>query len=294
VEWTALLLLVVAVLLGAVGAVVETAAPAAGLARALRCAVLAGCHGEDAELQAAYGGEVAGLVRAFAPGLDYEPGTLTLPVDFRACRTHRCADAPDRVRSDVWRSARGARATAFTHVVRRGGEVYIQYWLYYPDSTWNGRAYALGRALRHTPTGWLAGRLAGHHDDDWESYQVRITASGAVLARSSAHNGYAGGRHWPEVDQLPFELPSPAWRATGVRLRRRHGNWVAPSGWTHVSRGSHAGFVPAGPGDDRRTASDGVALVPIERLDAAARATDFAIVPPWRKPVYREPDRNDT
>jgi hypothetical protein len=199
VEWTALLL-VVAVGLGVAGAAAGMAAPAAGLARALRCAVLAGCHGEDAELAAAYGGEVAGLVRALAPGLDYEPGTLALPVDFRACRAHRCADARDRAGEDVWRSARGARATAFTHVVRRGGQVYIQYWLYYPDSTWNGRAYALGRALRHTPTGWLAGRLAGHHDDDWESYQVRIAASGEVLARSSAHAGYAGGRHWPAVD----------------------------------------------------------------------------------------------
>src|SRR3954469_25389234 len=102
VEWTALLL-VVGVLLGA-RAAAGMAAPAAGLARALRCAVLAGCHGEDAELAAVYGADMAGLVRAFSPGLDYEPGTLTLPVDFRACRAHRCADAPDRASADVWRS----------------------------------------------------------------------------------------------------------------------------------------------------------------------------------------------
>jgi hypothetical protein len=118
-----------------------------------------------------------------------------------------------------------------------------------------------------------------------------------VLARSSAHNGYAGARHWPSVDQLPFEVPVPqgtTWRATGIHVRRRHGNWVAPSGWTHVTRGSHAGFVPSGPGADRRTESDGLALVPIERLSPADRRIDFGIVAPWRKRVYADPGRNDT
>jgi hypothetical protein len=129
VEWVALLLAVV-VALGAVGATFGLAGPAAGLARALRCALLAGCHGEDSELARAYGADVAGLARAFAPGLDYEPRTLTLPVDFRACRSHRCADAPDRGGADVWSSARGRVATAFTHVVDRrpqGGDLFIQY-----------------------------------------------------------------------------------------------------------------------------------------------------------------------
>ena len=299
VEWTALLLIVV-VALGATGAAVGAAPTAAGLARTIRCAVLAGCHGEDAELQAAYGGDVAGLVRAFAPGFDYEPGTLTLPVDFRSCRSHRCSDAPDRAGADVWRSRRGRQATVFTHVVdrrARGGDLFVQYWLYYPDSTWNGRLHALGRTLPFTPTGWLAGRMAGHHEDDWETYQVRITRAGEAYARASAHNGYAGGRGWPNLNQLPVEVPVPGgapWRGGGVRLRRRTGAWVAPSGWTHVSRGSHAGFVPAGPGDDRRTESNGVRLVPIERLDAAALESDFAIVPPWRKPVYADPERTDT
>ncbi len=298
VEWTAVLLVVV-LALGAAGAAVGMAAPAAGLARAIRCAVLAGCHGEDAELEAAYGEDVAGLVRAFAPGFDYEPGTLTLPVDFRSCRAHRCSDAADRRGADVWRSRRGRRATVFTHVLDRrgrGGDLFVQYWLYYPDSTWNGSAYALGRALRHTPTGWLAGKAAGHHDDDWESYQLRITSAGEVYARASAHAGYAGRRGWPGLNQLPVEVPVPRgpWPGGGVRLRRRTGAWVAPSGWTHVSRGSHAGFVPAGPGDDRRTESNGVRLVAIERLDAAALGTGFAIDPPWRKPVYADPERTDT
>jgi hypothetical protein len=296
VEWTALLLVVA---LALAGVAVGVSAPAAGLARAIRCALLAGCHGEDARLEAAYGSDVAALVRAFAPGFDYEPGALALPMDFRSCRAHRCADAADRRGADVWRSRRGRQATVFTHVVDRrgaGGDLFIQYWLYYPDSTWNGHAYALGRALPVTPTGWLASLVSGHHDDDWESYQVRITRAGQTYARASAHGGYAGGPGWPNLNELPVEVPVPRvppWRG-GVRMRHRTGAWVAPSGWTHVSRGSHAGFIPVGPGRHRRTESSGVRLVPIERLDPVDLGTSFAIVPPWHKPVYTDPERTDT
>src|SRR3954471_627851 len=172
VEWTGLVLLVAAAL--AAGGAVAATLGAGGLARSLRCAVLAGCRGEDRALGAAYGDDVAGQVRAWAPGFVYEPGTLTLPVDFRRCRAHRCADAPDARGRDVWRSGSGeSRATVFTHVVDRrgqGGPLYLQYWLYYPDSTYMGKAWALSRArvVRDTPVGGLAGKVAGHHEDDWE------------------------------------------------------------------------------------------------------------------------------
>lgn len=285
VEWTALLLVAGLALAGAAVAV-GLAAPAAGLARAVRCAVLAGCHGEDRELEAAYGREVAGVVRAFAPGLDYEARTLTLPVDFPSCRSHRCADAPDRPGVDVWHSLRGRPATAFTHVVdrrARGGELFVQYWLYYPDSTWSGKLRLVGRLAPLTPLGWWSGKAAGFHRDDWESFQVRVTRDGQVYARASAHNGYAGRQTWPNLNELPPEIPV-----------RRTGAWVHATGWTHVSRGSHAGFIPTGPGGDRRTESSGLRLVPIERLDARALATRFAIAAPWRKPVYDNPERTDT
>jgi hypothetical protein len=49
-----------------------------------------------------------------------------------------------------------------------------------------------------------------------------------------------------------------------------------------------------GPGVERRTESDGVTLVPIERLGDGARRRRFAIVPPWRKAVYAQPDRTDS
>lgn len=287
VEWTGLVLVVAAVLATA-GAVAGTLT-APWLARAIRCAVLAGCRGEDRALAAVYGDDVAGQVRAWAPGFVYEPGTLTLPVDFRRCRAHRCADAPDAAGQDVWRSATGqSRATVFTHVVDRraqGGALYVQYWLYYPDSTYQGTAYAVSRAkvVRDTPVGALAGKVAGHHEDDWESYQIKLMPDGRVFARASAHNGYAGRKRWPNLNELP-DTP-----------RRRTGAWTPDTGWTRVSRGSHAGHIPDGPRDDeRRTEANGVALVPIERLSGGDLATSFAIVPPWRKPVYDDPERTDT
>jgi hypothetical protein len=287
VEWTGLVLLVAAVLAGA-GATVG-ALHAAVLARSIRCAVLAGCRGEDRALSAVYGDDVASQVRAWAPGFVYEPGTLTLPVDFRRCRAHRCADAPDAAGEDVWRSATGeSRATVFTHVVDRrgeGGALYVQYWLYYPDSTYQGTAYAISRTrvVRDTPVGDVAGKVAGHHEDDWESYQVKVMPDGRVFSRASAHHGYSGPKRWPNLNELPGHD------------RRRTGAWTPGTGWTRVSRGSHAGHIPQGPRDDeRRTEADGVTLVPIERLSGADLATSFAITPPWRKPVYAEPERNDT
>jgi hypothetical protein len=287
VEWTGLVLVVAAVL--GTATMVAGALAAGPLARSIRCALLAGCHGEDRVLAVAYGDDVAGQVRAWAPGFVYEPGTLTLPVDFRRCRAHRCADAPDARGADVWRSAVGeSRATVFTHVVdrrARGGPLYLQYWLYYPDSTFLGPAHAVSRApvVRHTPLGALAGKVAGHHDDDWESYQLKLMPDGRVFVRASAHNGYAGRRRWPNLNELPGED------------RRRTGAWTPYTGWTRVSRGSHAGHIADGPGDDeRRTESDGVALVPIERLSRSDLAGSFAITPPWRKPVYADPERTDT
>jgi hypothetical protein len=288
VEWTTLVLVVALALGGA--AYASAALDAPWLGRALRCAVLAGCRGEDARLEAVYGADAAAFVRAYAPGIVYEPRTLTLPVDFRDCRSHRCSDAPNRRGADVWESTAGRRATVFTHVVDRradGGDLFIQYWLYYPDSTYLGPAYAASKSLRgplaRTPAGVITRALAGHHSDDWESYQVRISRAGGVLARASAHHGYSGYRRWPNLNELPPQLPV-----------RRTGAWTPVTGWTRVSRGSHAGHLVDAPGVERRTESDGVTLVPIERLGDGDRRGRFAIVPPWRKPVYDQPERTDT
>jgi len=283
VEWVALLLLVAITFTGGLAAAASAGAPLApGFARTLRCALLGGCHGEDATLGDAYGGDVAAIVRGYTPSLVYEAGTLTLPVDFRSCRAHRCADAPDARGADVWRSTRGRQATLFTHVVDRrpAGDLYVQYWLYYPDSTWLHSPWA----LRHAPLiGGLARSLAGHHSDDWESVQIRVSRAGRVLMRASAHNGYAGRKRVINFNEAPEWLPGP-----------RHSPWTPTTGWSRVSRGSHAGHLVDGPGVERRTRADGLRLVPIESLSDAERATLFAIDPPWSKPVFEDPARGDT
>lgn len=284
IEWAGVVLLVAVALAGATAVTAVLGAP--GLARAIRCAVLAGCHGEDALLGRIYGPDAAAAVRAFAPSFAYEGGTLTLPVDFRSCRSHGCSDAPDARGRDVWRSHLGRRATVFTHVVDRrpGGSLYVQYWLYYPDSTYQGGAYRVSRGiLARTPAGWLARQVAGHHEDDWESYAMRLDPDGSVWARASAHHGYAGRRHWPNLNEAP-DLPA----------RPRTGAWTTATGWTRVSRGSHAGHIPDGPGGERRTESDGVRLVPIESLTPDELATRFAISSPWHKPVYLDPEDTGT
>src|SRR5215212_8423577 len=138
VEWIGMLLLIALALAAAVALVpaVDGRPLGAAIARALVCAVKNDCHAESEALGHAYGARDAALVREQAPNLVYEPGTFTLPVDYRRCRSHRCSDAPDDRDLDVHRSARGGmQATAFTHVARRGGSTYIQYWL-----NWTGRS----------------------------------------------------------------------------------------------------------------------------------------------------------
>jgi hypothetical protein len=44
----------------------------------------------------------------------------------------------------------------------------------------------------------------------------------------------------------------------------------------------------------RWTPADGLRLIPIERLTGRARRTRFSITPPWRKPVYRDPEDEGT
>src|SRR5688500_16990895 len=120
IEWTALVLLVALM----VGGLLAAAAHADGrsfaglLVHRLVCAARDGCGDGRSALVAAYGPRDAALVRSHAPNV-YEKGTFALPVDFRRCRSHACADAPNDPDLDVHRSARGGiPATAFTRVIR--------------------------------------------------------------------------------------------------------------------------------------------------------------------------------
>jgi hypothetical protein len=294
VEWTAVVLLV-ATTLGLAGA--RSPGPdgrsfGGFLAHRIVCAARGGCRDGDASLARAYGSRDARLVRAHAPNLVYEPGERSLPVDYRRCRSRACSDAPDDRDLDAHRSRRGAAATAFTRVVHRRGRTYVIYWLYYPDSntTWLGSDRAWNVARLH-PLVSAGARLAlgsdrypGYHPDDWEAFAVRIDRDGTVWARASAHG------HWQ-----------------GCRERRCRNAWIRSTGWSRVSRGSHAGHIPVEgvrgghgyrrarfPGRDlreRSSTAEALRLVPLESLDRSGYRPlpHGGVDPPWTKRAYRDP-----
>lgn len=296
IEWTAVVLVVALALSAAVVFVPAIDGRSFGgwLAHRMLCAMGARCDSHGTELAAAYGARDVALLRRFAPNIVYEPGTHTLPVDFRVCRSHACSDAPDDPSLEVSRSSRtGTPAVAFTHVVHRGGETFLQYWFYYPDSpsTFLG-SHAV---LKHLPGGDPA-----DHPDDWEGYQVRVGADGRAFVRATSHHGYQGCKE--------------------LQCKNR---WIDWTGWTRVSKGSHAGHIPYEsrwqveptrrhgpasraltgyrplyPGRDlheRTTSAAALDLIPIETLAPVTLGSDFGeITPPWRKDVYLDPDSEST
>src|SRR3954470_23642257 len=136
-EWTGVVCLVALVLGAAVAFVPAVDGRSFGsvIAHSIVCAVKGGCDSGDDALRAAYGSTDAELVRRFAPNIVYEPGTHTLPIDFRRCRSHHCSDAPDDQSVDTASSSRGVPAAAFTHVLHRGASTFLQYWFNWKDRT---------------------------------------------------------------------------------------------------------------------------------------------------------------
>jgi hypothetical protein len=219
---------------------------------AILCAAFDGCPGA---LEDAYGEDLARKVRDYAPNIVYERRSAELPVDYRRCRDVSCSNGSDEPQA-IAESAFDLPVTAFTRVIDRrsgGGAVYLQYWLYFPESFSGGIGRRLGPLKSHWP---------GFHKDDWEGYQVRIEGE-RVSARATAHGGYEGLKG------------SAGW-----------GSWT---GWYRVSGGSHAGHLVNGNTGERTTPSSSLRLVPLETL-GGRDLEDFAISPPWRKDVYRDPE----
>jgi hypothetical protein len=191
------------------------------------------------------GGGDEAIAGRWAPRLVLERGTVGVPVDPRTCRAVACSI--------------GATPVLFTHVIHRGATTYVQYWAYWPDSSWHG--------------------IAGRHADDWESFQIRIDADGTAWARASAHHGYTGHRIGPDLN---INQVRPQW----VPERWRRG-WVRWARGYRVAKDSHAGFVTSSVEEGGVTPT----LVPIE--DARLPQTS-AITPPWRKAVYTNPESSAT
>ncbi len=288
-EWVALVF-VVALLAVGVAAAVGARLPGTALARTVAERIVCaaglgetGCAGvPDPELVAEYGAELGALVRGEAPLLAYEEGMRVLPVDFRTCRRNGCSvGAPE---GEVDASQSGEAVTLFVHAVdcraegmadsteagydcsgSRAGFLYLQFWAYYPSS----------HSLRGLP------REVGYHDDDWESFQMRV-ATDEAEARASSHHGYnlrGGAGNWLND--------------AGITQRPA---WGLSSGRYYISSGSHAGHVWEEPGPLHRwTPGARIRLVPIEEV-ARSRWSEaaFAVTPPWRKEVYTDPENEGT
>ena len=151
-EWLGIELVVSLALAAIVAAAVNLPG---GLVRTLTAQLLCaaslgeGCGGQPSALTLAYGPELAELVALRVPTLEYEKGMLALPVDWRTCREDACANGPDS--GEATESQRGEPVTLFSHIVDcldpeapmppeaecevdAAGNLYIQFWAYYPDS----------------------------------------------------------------------------------------------------------------------------------------------------------------
>jgi hypothetical protein len=316
VELVGLLLLVSLALaaLAAAGPRIDGRSIGGFLAHHVACAATGGCHAAGRALERAYGEEDAAAVRELAPNLVYEPGERQLPVDWRRCRRPECARAPDDPALDTHMSDARERATAFTRVIRRGGRLYVQYWLYYPDSN-----TALAGSDRLWERSWLLPRLRelvsgtrdypGFHEDDWEGVFVRVDPDGSTWVRVSSHGHFQG-----------------------CKWRNCHDEWLRPTGWVRVTRGSHSGHVPFRmeprprdpddgpivpryipplgsperrrrriplvPGrnlDERTTTGEGIRLIPLETHDTDPyRPLGDGVKPPWRKRAYADPESDES
>jgi hypothetical protein len=272
VEWIGLVL-VVSLVVSVLGAIVGIGLPGAALAHAIgsriTCAVGLGegCSLGAGPLLTAYGHELAAAVREHAPRIFYEDGMRALPVDYRDCREDACADGADV--GSVSSTEAGLPVALFVHVIdcrpgassdgtdcsgEQRGNVYLQYFAYYPGSA-TGEGSIAPDAIRDLTGG------ATHHPDDWESLQVKLTPDGS-FARASSHQGYGPG-------------------------------WVAETGAYFVSGGSHAGHLFPSP-SDRYTNPDAITLIPLEPIAADDGGVAFEVTPPWRKQVWFDPEYERT
>jgi hypothetical protein len=297
VEWVGLVCLVTVLLVGLLAAGVRvpgTALAQAVASRILCAAALADDCGDEPALIAAYGSEVGELVRRHMPSLLFEQGSRAVPVDFRRCRSTACGDAAEH--GYVRRTDAELPVSAFVHVVDcrpeavaqteaegagcsgpRAGNLYIQYWTYYADSA----------TLRGVP---IVGD-EGFHKDDWEGVQIRIRPDGSVDERASSHNGYNHGQgvaNWGSDAGIgPLKDVAEA-----VGLRPRNG-WGPETHILLVSGGSHAGNADGIPRIERLTPRNRVNLIPLESIASTSQAR-FAVSPPWRKQVWRDPEAEGT
>jgi hypothetical protein len=82
------------------------------------------------------------------------------------------------------------------------------------------------------------------------------------------------------------------WAAEAVGIRS-HNGWGPETHVLLVSGGSHAGNATGSTRIERLTPRGKVDLIPLEPIAATSRAR-FAVAPPWRKEVWRDPEAEGT
>ena len=166
----------------------------------------------------------------------------------------------------------------------RAGNLYLQYWFYYPGSA-TGRGEHAAEAARSGRRARRSGRPTLPPGRLGE-LQVRIGPDGRASRAPAPTSGY--GYELGGVD--PDPRPRAAHRAGGaVVLRRRApvvNGWGPDLGTLYVSGGSHAGSARVDRDVGRATTGHRLRLVPLRAI-AQHDGTAFAVTPPWRKGVSR-------
>ena len=120
---------------------------------------------------------------------------------------------------------------------------------------------------------------------------MRIGPDGRVAQRASSHHGYNYERSIVNgPSDAGIDLVREATEDVGLR---EVNGWGPETGLLEVSGGSHAGNVGSGERGTRFIPGRRVHLVPLEPIAAHSHST-FAVVPPWLKQVWRDPEASGT
>ncbi len=211
----------------------------------------------------------------------------------------------------------------------RAGNLYVQYWLYYANSaTYRGVPYAGAKGfhlddwesfqIRISPGGRVDARASSHNGYngagagmlDWPSDAAGHLPGATEVRDAEEAAGLRSPGGWtPSDGRLYVSGGSHAGHASEASLRHSLARLLAESSLAAERRRYQGPFAV----HDRRAATDRLAnrlerrlfgpgsritprgnlkLIPIESL--AGSGAEFAITPPWRKRVYRDPEYRGT
>jgi hypothetical protein len=212
----------------------------------------------------------------------------------------------------------------------RAGRVYIQYWTYYGDSATSRATPILGAAgyhrddwegyqVRVNPDGSVDARASSHNGYngadapavDWASDASGKVPGASAIRDATERLGLRDERGWTRSEgTLYVSGGSHAGHATEGSLKRELAGLLADTRLAIEDRplkgplasteerhrqellANRIGTALFGPGA-RTTPRGSVKLIPIETLPDR-ESYSFAISPPWRKRVYRDPEYGGT